>query len=103
MGKTNYRRLVLLVFVLFPAFSLLFGGGTLSAKIVRGTVLSATDNEPLIGATLKVEGSKNVAVTDLEGNFSIEANDGQTLIASYVGFVDQRVKVTGNNLTIKAH
>ena len=101
MGKTNYRRLVLLVFVLFPAFSLLFGGGTLSAKIVRGTVLSATDNEPLIGATLKVEGSKNVAVTDLEGNFSIEANDGQTLIASYVGFVDQRVKVTGNNLTIK--
>ena len=40
-------------------------------------------------------------MTDLDGHFSLEANDGQTLLVSYIGFVQQKVKVAGNNLTIQ--
>jgi len=41
-------------------------------------------------------------ITDLDGNFSIKADDGQTLVISYIGFVTQKVKVSGNApLTIR--
>ncbi len=73
---------------------------SLSAKTVTGSVVSASDHEPLIGATVKVQGTQAGTVTDLDGNFSIEANDGQTLIVSYIGFVTRHVKVTGNHLRI---
>ena len=64
-------------------------------------MLSASDNEPLLGATVIVQGKQGGSVTDLDGNFSIEANDGQTLVVSYIGFITQRVKVNGDNLVIK--
>lgn len=79
---------------------MLLSAMTLNAKTVTGIITSATDGEPLIGATVVVQGNQGGAVTDLDGNFSIEANDGQTLVVSYIGYVTQRVKVSGNNLRI---
>ena len=62
---------------------------------MKGVVVSAVDNEPLIGATVQVEGAQSGSVTDFDGNFTIEAKEGQTLVVSYIGYVTKKVKVGG--------
>lgn len=100
MVKSKICKPALLAFLLFPAIGFM-QGSALYAKIVKGTVTSATDGEPLIGATVKVEGTNVTTVTDLDGNFTIEANDGQFFSVSYLGFVDQKVKVAGSDFQVK--
>ncbi|MDO4159349.1 MAG: TonB-dependent receptor [Prevotellaceae bacterium] len=92
-------KVAMTVLLLFPAMNFLHAG-SLSAKTVTGKVLSATDNEPLIGATVAVEGRQGGVITDIDGNFSISANDGETLVISYIGFVTQKVKVSGATLNV---
>lgn len=60
-----------------------------------GTVVD-TNGEPIIGATIKVKGSKENAITDIDGNFSIAANPGQTLVINYIGFSQLETKVANN-------
>ena len=93
-------KVALVAFML--AFQAMFGigAGVLKAQSVTGTVTSGTDNEPLIGASVQVQGTKVGTVTDLDGNFKIEAKNGQMLEVSYLGFITQKVKVTGANLNI---
>ena len=76
------------------------GAGVLNAQTVKGTVISGSDNEPLIGASVMVQGTKNGGVTDLNGNFTISAKNGQTLEVSYLGFITQKVKVTGSVINV---
>ena len=76
------------------------GAGVLNAQTVKGTVISGSDNEPLIGASVMVQGTKNGAVTDLDGNFAISAKNGQTLEVSYLGFITQKIKVTGSVINV---
>ena len=76
------------------------GAGVLNAQTVKGTVISGSDNEPLIGASVMVQGTKTGAVTDLDGNFTIEAKNGQTLEVSYLGFIPQKIKVTGSTINV---
>ncbi|MBR5638346.1 MAG: SusC/RagA family TonB-linked outer membrane protein [Muribaculaceae bacterium] len=65
-----------------------------SAKTVKGKVVSATDNEPLIGATVQAIGSNQGTATDINGEFTVTVNDNVTqLKISYVGFVQQTVAV----------
>ncbi len=67
---------------------------------ITGNVTSA-DGEALIGVTVLVKGSTRGTVTDVEGNFAIEANKGEILVFSYTGFQPQEVVVDGQtNLTI---
>ena len=47
-----------------------------------------------------VQGTKIGAVTDLDGNFAIEAKNGQTLEVSYLGFITQKIKVTGSVVNV---
>lgn len=56
---------------------------------------SVTDNqgEPLIGATIMVKGTNTASVADVEGNFSIKAKKGDTLLISYVGFSPASAKI----------
>ena len=57
-------------------------------------------NEPVMGATVKVVGSNATALTDVDGNFSIQApSDKSSLTISYIGYTTQTVKA-GKNLTI---
>lgn len=76
------------------------GAGVLNAQTVKGTVISGSDNEPLIGASVMVQGTKTGVVTDLDGNFTIEAKNGQTLEVSYLGFITQKIKVTGSTINV---
>ena len=54
---------------------------------VKGTVVSAEDNEPMIGVTIMQEGTSNGVVTDIDGNYTIEIKGASkaTLVYSYVG------------------
>ncbi|MBQ5642804.1 MAG: TonB-dependent receptor [Bacteroidaceae bacterium] len=52
--------------------------------VITGTVVSAADGEPLIGASVKVKGEKTGSVTDLNGKFKINAEAGKTLVFSYI-------------------
>ena len=48
---------------------------------------------PLIGATVRVKGTSNGVVTDLDGKFVIEASSNATLVVSYVGYVTQEISI----------
>ena len=93
-------KVALVAFLLAFQAMLGIGAGVLNAQTVKGTVISGSDNEPLIGASVMVQGTKVGSVTDLDGNFSIEAKSGQTLEVSYLGFITQKVKVNGSKLNI---
>ncbi len=62
---------------------------------VRGTVTSATDGEPLIGASVVPTGTSNGVSTDIDGNFTITIDAQGSLTFSYVGYTPQTIKVNG--------
>lgn len=68
--------------------------GAMAQSLVKGTV-SDEAGEPIVGATVRVEGTQRGAITDLNGVFSVEASSQATLTVSYVGFTPQSVKVNG--------
>lgn len=65
-------------------------------KRVKGHVRDAK-GEPIIGATIRVEGTSRAAVTDIDGNFTIDAANGDRLNVSYVGFAQSTVNVGGKS------
>ena len=72
-------------------------------KIVTGTVTD-TSNEPLIGASVLVQGTSTGTITDMDGKYSISATPDDVLVFSYVGMNAQSVKVgtqTVINVTLK--
>lgn len=81
---------------------LLAGMGIASAEVitVKGNVTSASDGEPLIGATVQVKGTTTGTSTDIDGNYSINAEKGATLTFSYVGMKTQSIKVSSSSLDV---
>jgi len=78
----------------------LFPLGAMAQSIVKGTVNDEA-GEPIIGATVKVQGTNAGAITDFNGNFSVQAASNATLNVSYVGYVSQTVNVNGrSNITV---
>lgn len=68
-------------------------------KMVKGTVLDE-HGEPIIGATVKVKGTKTATVTDIDGNFSFEVPEGSMLVVSYLGYADKEISADAKSLTI---
>lgn len=68
-------------------------------SIIRGTVTD-TYGEPLIGASVRVKGSTIGAATDIDGQYTINAAQGATLIFSYVGCDSKEVKVAGETMNV---
>lgn len=66
--------------------------------VVKGNVVDET-GEPVIGASVKVVGGTIGAVTDIDGNFSINADKKSTIEVTYIGYEPVKVKA-GQNLTI---
>jgi len=84
--------MVLLVFLL---------GSTVSFAQITGTIVDGETDEPLIGASISIDGTTTGTVTDIDGKFSLNANPGDVLIVSYVGFEDQKVTVgSESNISI---
>ena len=77
--------------------------GTAAAQTINvmGNVVDK-NNEPLVGATVKVVGAQQATMTDVDGNFSLQAKQGSTLEVSYVGYLSQRVKAAKSvNVTLE--
>ena len=74
--------------------------GAYAQTTVSGTVTSAADNEPLIGATVQVVGAPTGVSTDLDGQYTVKAEMGQTLRFSYIGMEAQEVKITSTTINV---
>ena len=68
---------------------------------IKGTVVDAT-GETLIGASVKVAGTTNGSVTDIDGNFTLNCKPGATLEVSYIGYKTMTVKAAnGMKITMQ--
>ena len=88
--------------------SAMYAGGTYAplevqqTKKITGTVSDAMG--PVIGASVVIKGTSNGVATDFDGNFSLNVNQGQTLVISYIGYLTKEVKVDGRanyNITLE--
>lgn len=69
-----------------------------SSQLVRGKIIDQ-NGQSLPGANVMIEGTSRGVVTDIDGYYVIEANKGDVLVFSYIGFEDQRITV-GDRLAI---
>ena len=74
----------------------LFPLGAMAQSLVKGTVKDVA-GEPIIGASVKVQGAKTGAITDFNGDFSVQADNNATLVISYIGYTTETEKVNGRN------
>ena len=76
--KTKLKLILTSLFVLF-------GVVAFAQQSISGTVTDES-GVPLPGATVVVEGTSNAAITDFDGNYTLNATLGDVLVASYVGY-----------------
>ncbi len=68
---------------------------------VQGKVVDQT-GEPLIGVSIQVKGTQQGTVTDMDGNFYLDAAPGATLVVSYIGYQTQTLKASSTmNITMQ--
>lgn len=84
------RRLTLIFLSLFALVS-----ATLAQTTVKGLVLSSEENEPVIGASVKVVGSDKGVITGTDGTFTLSVSDlKERLEVSYIGMITKVVKAS---------
>ena len=67
------------------------------ASDIKGMVIDKNTNEPLIGATVQIEGTSRGVVTDIDGNFEFSGLEKQSvLIIQYVAYQPQRIVIDDN-------
>lgn len=69
---------------------------------VTGTVVSDDDGEPVIGATIRVQGNSLTTVTDADGKFAITVPSGKKITISYIG-MDAQTITPKSGMTIRLH
>nr|WP_320023607.1 TonB-dependent receptor [uncultured Draconibacterium sp.] len=62
-------------------------------KTITGTVISEVDNEPVIGATVSIDGTTTGTITNIDGEYTISADPTDVLLISFIGFKPQRITV----------
>lgn len=79
--------------VFFAITFLVFAGLNLSAQtLIKGNVIDAKTQEPLIGATVVIKGTTTGAVTDVDGNYKLNVTEGNYIIvASYMSYTTQEI------------
>lgn len=63
-------------------------------------VVRDEQGEPLIGVSVLIEGTTKGTITDFDGNFTLNAQEGQTLEVSYMGYRTEHVRVSGSSLAV---
>ncbi|NER16917.1 SusC/RagA family TonB-linked outer membrane protein [Spongiivirga citrea] len=90
--KTMQKYLLLVLF-LIPI-------GMFAQNQVKGTVTEKATGTPLPGASVVVKGTTNGTQTDFDGNYIINANTGDILVFSYVGFKTIELSVNTNVINV---
>ena len=86
MNRKAWLALVMVLCLSFPA---------LAQKITVSGTVSDPAGEPLIGASVLVQGTTTGGQTDFDGNFTLQVDPNATLVISYVGYHTQEVPVNG--------
>ena len=68
--------------------------GCASPVIVRGMVIDAEDKEPVIGASVVIDGTNKGIATDIDGQFALKVPSDTSLVISYIGYKKQKVHVS---------
>ena len=63
------------------------------AKKITGKIISEEDNKPLLGVTISIKGKQGGTQTNTNGEFSIDASQGDVLVFSFTGYTSQEVPV----------
>ena len=85
--------------ILCALFSMAFSLST-NAQQITGSV-SDDNGIPLPGASIVVEGTSDGVITDFDGNFTIGASQGSTLVISYVGYESQEIVVGSSPINVQ--
>jgi TonB-linked SusC/RagA family outer membrane protein len=94
LEKTGVKRILICLFCM-----LVFSAQSIFAQSkVTGTVTDGSGS-PLIGVSVLVKGTNKGTVTDVDGNYSLDVNQGQTLVFRYIGYVEKDIKV-GNQKSL---
>ncbi len=84
------KRVIILMLCLVTSMNIVLAQN----RKITGTVVSAEDNEPVIGAAVVVRGTQIGIVTDVDGVFKLEVpSSAKTLIISYLGMKTQEVTI----------
>ncbi len=84
---------------LLMAGLLLLSSSLLAQRTVKGKVTDAESSEGLIGATVTVVGTTRGAVTDIDGNYSVEVPAGATQLRfAYTGYAEEVIALTASNV-----
>ena len=65
---------------------------------VTGTVVSGEDGEPIVGASVKVSGTKTGTITDVDGKFALNVPEGTKLVVTYLGMLPKTVNASGSGV-----
>lgn len=90
---------LLLFCFLLSSYNLAYG----QERVISGKVTSPVDGAPLPGVNVLIKGTSEGTITDIDGNYSISANDNDVLVFSFVGFSNSEVPVSsisGSNYSI---
>ena len=89
--------------ILFVLTCLFCSAAMMASITVTGTVISAEDGLPVIGASVLEKGTSNGTITDFDGMYELTVADNAVLVFSYVGLATQELKVSGPtmNVTLK--
>lgn len=92
LSKTKQRSLLLVSLLLMGCLQLFA-----QTRTIKGEVTDAQNGDPLIGATIMVEGEKSGTVTDFDGNFVLQVSSSAKKIkVSYIGYIDKILAVSEN-------
>ena len=81
--------------ILFVLTCLFCSAAMMASITVTGTVISAEDGLPVIGASVLEKGTSNGTITDFDGIYELTVADDAVLVFSYVGLSSQELKVSG--------
>lgn len=93
--KARLLRFVMAMLCVFTSIGI---ASAQESGTVSGTVTSASDGEPLIGASVLVKGTTIGTDTDIDGKFTVKAKKGDVLQFRYVGYEPSEVKVGDSNV-----
>ena len=95
-------RKSILLFVLFALLNIPLMLFAQSGYKVKGHVVSAEDNEPMVGVSILEKGTTNGVITDIDGNYTLEIKGtaSATLLFSYIGMQSQAHEVSAKTGTL---
>lgn len=90
------RSIVILLLMLFGVVS------AFPQQLISGTVVDETTKEPIPGVNIFLKGTSTGTISDIDGNYSIQAKADDVLVLSFIGYLRQEIKI-GSNVRINVN